>query len=270
VVAEQMTVNLESETQFQAFERLARWAGKTEFGLRVGYPPWNGSTGAPSPISRFGFHEGDVKTISCLAHHPSFVGFHSHVGGDKLAPNSHRSTLQRLLALAAMIGVQPRIYNLGGGLRRESALEMRRLCRQLRAMVPREIDLVLEPGAWFTANAGYALGKVISARHRPDLDATLFTIDLSRDCHLRWCDLVLTHWWGCPPRTRKILVFGPTCHEGDFLGAFEWTGPLSDGSPSNDQWMLFGGVTGYAAAFNCGFNGIDRARVVGFGSSCRV
>ena len=262
-LAERLTVNIESEAQLEAFDRLSRWGVVAELGLRIGLPLYRH---AIAPMTRFGFAEGETGAIQNLARHPKFAGFHCHIDGDQAVAGTHLLALERLVRLGTELGVAPAVYNLGGGFRGQSLEEIARLCARAQVSAPSDATILFEPGGWLTAQGGYGFCKVLAMRHRPGLDATLVTVDLARDAHCRWSSLRLEGWWGPLPATRRLLVFGPTAYEGDYLGAFEWAGEGAAGTASGDcTFALFGGVTGYAATFNAEFNGIGQAKVVSIG-----
>ena len=262
-LAERLTVNIESMAQLEQFDQLARWGVATELGLRIGQPLYRN---AGPPMTRFGFAEAEIDTIRSLALHPRFGGFHCHIDGDQAEVSAHLRALERLVRMSAELGVDAGVYNLGGGFRGQTLEEITLLCAHARALVPSGIRIVFEPGGWLTAQGGYGFCRVLAMRYRPDLEATLVTVDLSRDAHCRWSSLQLMGWWGPLPLTRRLLFFGPTAYEGDYLGTFEWTGAQTAKVSDRDKgFVLFSGVTGYAASFNADFNGIGQARVVTIG-----
>jgi diaminopimelate decarboxylase len=263
-LAERLTVNIESVAQLEQFDQLARWGVAAELGLRIGQPLYRN---AGPTMTRFGFTETETDVIKCLARHPRFAGFHCHIDGDQAKANSHLEALGRLVEMGSGMGINATIYNLGGGFRGQTLKEIAVLCARARALVPSDVSIVFEPGGWLTAQGGYGFCRVLSMRHRPDLEATLVTVDLSRDAHCRWSTLRLAGWWGPLPQTRRLLFFGPTAYEGDYLGTFEWTGDKAGTATGRDKgFALFSGVTGYAASFNADFNGIGKAKVVTIGN----
>ena len=128
---------------------------------------------------------------------------------------------------------------------------MPRTLATLRAAVPAQIELVIEPGRAFVHEAGFACGEVVVAR---DLDdRPLRVLDLSRICHLRWSPVELVG--SAPVPATPALFVGPTCFEDDVLG--EWVA-----APAAGERVVFRGVTGYAVGWNASFGGIPAADVV--------
>jgi len=258
---DRLAINLETEEQMGAVDSLAPWAHRIEIGVRIAlrlYP------GDPPPLTRFGLASADAIA---LMQHPDFTALHCHLEGDLRPTGSFVTAAHEMMALIASAGRMPRMINLGGGLRGETLQELEHICADLRRIIPEEIEIVLEPGAWLTSAAGFALARVLWQRDMPGLDATVVTLDLSREIHLRWCTPELIRWWGKPPSKGTALLFGPTCAESDHLGAFRVDAAAVTGAEHAEAWLLFGGVSGYAAAFNTEFNGIAPAKVVMVGAA---
>ncbi|MCW5804598.1 MAG: hypothetical protein KIT31_19665, partial [Deltaproteobacteria bacterium] len=126
----------------------------------------------------------------------------------------------------------------------------------LRAAVPADVELLVEPGRAIAADAGFATGHIVAAR---DLDDRALRIsDLSRICHLRWSAVDLVHRAPHPGTGLPLLVAGPTCFEDDVLG--QWTIEPTALAPGDR--LTLRGVTGYALAWNHTFAGIPPADVV--------
>ncbi|HWU88604.1 MAG TPA: hypothetical protein VN253_15145, partial [Kofleriaceae bacterium] len=125
--------------------------------------------------------------------------------------------------------------------------------RELRAAVPPDLELLIEPGRAVAADAGFACGRVTLARELAD--RPLRVVDLSRLCHLRWSHIELIGR-SPSPGARSTLFVGPTCFEDDSLG--EWT---VDPPPVGAR-IAVRNVSGYAVAWNTGFGGVPPADVV--------
>jgi len=262
-----LSINVETYTQLAALDSLSGWATEVEIGARIGLELPAPASGAPCAMSRFGFSEHDPAGLAAIAAHPRFAVLHCHVEGDSRQPGSHVAAASRLVGLARKLKASLRRINLGGGFRSESVSDIEYMCRQVRAIVPAGVEIIFEPGAWLTARAGYAFCRLLWTRDRPDLKATLAAVDLSRECHLRWTIPQLLRWWGAPPPRETIIVTGPTCYEADHLGTFRCGGSQFAAPAGDAGWLLFGGISGYAAAFNTSFNGIERARVLAIGNA---
>lgn len=228
-------------------------------GLRVALPEQGAPPDAPWR-TRFGLRPGSQSFARGVAH-PRFGALHCHRPG----PRSPDEIVATGAALASLCAGRPlRYLNLGGGL---GALELTALAEalsRLRAIIPSETTVLLEPGSYWFNGAGYALGRILACEPL-GADVHRVTLDLSKDCHLRWSDAAPLLANGLP--AGKVLLVGPTCHEGDIIGAFEVTAPQQGAAPSLPPgFVLLGGVDSYSAAWNRGFNGIPPAHVATHGA----
>lgn len=181
------------------------------------------------------------------------IGLHVHHGA-VTATSAERfvATARAALAAADDAGLAPRFLNLGGAWHGLPALAEALLA--IRAAVPRDVELIVEPGRALVEEAGFACGRVVVARALDDRG--LRVVDLSRICHLRWSQLELV---GTAPRAgagAPLVVVGPTCFEDDILGEWRTEEPLAVGSR-----VIVRHVTGYAVAWNTGFHGVPPADV---------
>lgn len=161
---------------------------------------------------------------------------------------------QAHLATLAEAGVAPSFLDLGGGW--HGVADLAATWQALRAALPAELPIFVEPGRLLAREAGFAIGWVRAARSLADRE--LRVLDLSRVCHLRWSQVELVAPPPRPGHGRKVMLTGPTCYEDDVLG--EWlvddAQALTPGEP-----VVLRGVTGYAAAWNTGFGGLPPAAV---------
>ena len=157
-----------------------------------------------------------------------------------------------------------RYLNLGGNLECLSPVEVDKLLRRLREFVLPDIEIIFEPGSFWFQGARHAVCKVLAVEPLFD-DGCRVVVDMSRDCHLRWSEPCLIHEIN-PGAAQTILFFGPTCHEGDLLGAFR-VPRRADGSCAISQGdcLLFGAVDAYSSAWNTSFNGIEKAHMLVYG-----
>lgn len=213
--------------------------------------PWN---------SRFGVLTDSPGFAGVLAD-PRFGALHYHRQGKR--------KLDEIVATGASLyrlaGAHPlRYLNLGGGIGSYTAEAIGAALGLLRTLVPAATTVLIEPGSHWFRGAGHALGRILAIEplargvHR-------VTLDVSNDCHLRWSTVVPLAANGLP--AGKVLLVGPTCHEGDMLGAFEV--PETSAAPDvlPPGFVLLGNVDGYSAAWNRGFNGIPAARVIVHGDA---
>ena len=200
--------------------------------------------------SRFGLDDrGQISELVALARGRRW-GLHVHHG--PITATSVERFIATARAALAVVDREPAFLNLGGAW--HGIADLPAAFAQLRAAIPRAIELVVEPGRTFAAGAGFACGLVTSARSLGDREVRV--IDLSRACHLRWSPVELVAPAPHPGRGVNVLIVGPTCYEEDTLG--EWTiDPVHVA-----ERVIVRGLSGYALAWNTGFGGIAPADVI--------
>jgi diaminopimelate decarboxylase len=202
--------------------------------------------------SRFGIDTPEALRAVLAAAGTRPVGIHLH-HGPVTATTAERfiATARAALAMFAAADREPAFLNLGGAW--HGIDDLPAAFAQLRTALP-GLELFVEPGRTYTADAGFASGRVLATRELPD--RILSTVELSRACHLRWSQPELV---APPPRAdarRKVMLVGPTCYEEDVIG--EW---IVDPAHVATRVTLRN-ITGYAVAWNTGFGGIAPADVV--------
>lgn len=204
--------------------------------------------------SRFGIETreelAELARASLAGGRDRRVGLHVH-HGPVVATSAERfvATARAALALADFT---PAFLDLGGAW--HGIADLPQAFADIRAAVPGEIELIVEPGRLYAEGAGSAVGFVRSARALADRD--LRVLDLSRICHLRWSAVDLVARAPHPGTGRPVLFVGPTCFEEDVIG--EWTiDPAELG-----ERVVFRGVSGYALGWNTGFGGVPPADVI--------
>jgi len=201
--------------------------------------------------SRFGVERAAELRALAAAAGGRPVGLHVHHGpvaaatGERFIASAHAA-----LALAAVAGIEPRFVDLGGAW--HAVPELAPALAQIRAAVPQDIELIVEPGRALADGAGFACGRVCVAR-----DA-LRVVDLSRICHLRWSQVELVGVAPRPGAGEHALVVGATCFEEDVVG--EWT--VDPAQLAEGARLVLRGVTGYAVGWNASFGGVPAADVV--------
>lgn len=180
------------------------------------------------------------------------IGLHVHHG--QVTATSAERFIATARAVLAYAEVTPQFLDLGGAW--HGITDLSRAFAELRAALPAEIELIVEPGRLVTAGAGFARGTVLVARELED--RPLRVLDLSRICHLRWSQVELVSAAPHPGEGRRALFVGPTCYEDDVIGEWSITpAQLPAGAP-----VVLRGVTGYAVAWNTSFGGVPAAEVV--------
>jgi diaminopimelate decarboxylase len=214
--------------------------------------------------SRFGLDvEPTARTAALAAMRAAAagrpVGLHLHHGPVSATAGARFvASAEAALAAAAAAGFAPAFLDLGGAW--HAVAELPAALAALRAAVPAEIELIIEPGRRYAVGAGYATGQILVAR---EVDDRLLRIgELSRVCHLRWSQPELVAPAPRPGEGRGVLLAGPTCYEEDVLG--EWTLGPDDGQDAPlpvGARVVLRNVTGYALAWNAGFGGVAPAVV---------
>lgn len=180
------------------------------------------------------------------------VGLHVHHG--PITATSAERFVATARAALDLADFTPRFLDLGGAW--HGIADLPRALLEVRAALPAELEVIVEPGRALVEGAGFARGTVVVARELAD--RPLRVLDLSRICHLRWSQVELVHRAPHPGEGRRSLFVGPTCYEDDVVG--EWTitpASLPVGTP-----VVLRGVTGYAVAWNTSFGGVPAAEVV--------
>lgn len=212
---------------------------RSRFGLDLG-PDRRGALAELAELARLAAAEG--RRVGLHVHHGAVAA----AGAERFIASARAA-----LTAAAEVGIAPRFLDLGGAW--HAVADLPRALRELRAALPPELELVIEPGRALAEGTGFACGRVTAARELED--RPLRVTDLSRLCHLRWSHVELV---GRSPQhaARQTLFVGPTCFEEDTLG--EWTVD----PPAVGARIAVRNVSGYAVAWNTGFGGVPPADVV--------
>jgi diaminopimelate decarboxylase len=218
------------------------------------------------PVTRFGFSTDEVRALlqdpRIRAEPPA--GFHVHHGSEI----NQRSTFERMIAalaeLAGALQAPLRCVNLGGGWHPLAQHEVEAALVEARRRFPEPCRVLLEPGRWYAASAGYAIGRVANQSREGNI--LRCTLDLSARCHLHWSQPRLLHF-AEPGHDQGCIVqfYGASCYESDLVGKYYL--PCSGGTPSAQALapgaqVLFGNISTYSAEWNTSFNGIPAADIV--------
>lgn len=202
--------------------------------------------------SRFGLEDREQlrAMIDEAAGRP--LGLHVHHG--PVTATSAERFIATARAVLELADFAPRFLDLGGTW--HGIADLPRALLDVRAALPADLELIIEPGRAIVDGAGFARGTVVVARELAD--RPLRVLDLSRICHLRWSQVELIAAAPHPGAGRRALFVGPTCFEDDVVG--EWSITPSE-LPAGARVVLRG-VTGYAVAWNTSFGGVPTAEVV--------
>jgi diaminopimelate decarboxylase len=241
-------VSVETSAQLAAVPSHAEIAVRISASI-AGRDPAIGSIldGTGHRRSRFGL-ESRAEIATLVAGRR--VGVHLHHG--PVTATSPERFIGSARAALDLLDFEPTFINLGGAW--HGIADFTDAFAKIRAAIPASIEVLVEPGRAFAANAGFACGIVMASRTLEDRE--LRVVDLSRACHLRWSPVALV----APPArngfARKVSIVGPTCYEDDTIG--DWLV-----EPQHvDERVILRDVPGYALAWNTGFAGIPPADVV--------
>jgi diaminopimelate decarboxylase len=177
------------------------------------------------------------------------VGLHVHHG--PVTATSAERFIATAHAAIALADFAPAFIDLGGAWHGIDDIAAAFL--EIRAALP-GFEILVEPGRLYARDAGFATGRVISARDAGD--RMLCVSELSRICHLRWSQVELVARAPRPGEGRKVQLVGATCYEDDTIG--EW---IVEPAHVVKRFVL-SNVSGYALAWNTSFGGVPAADVV--------
>ncbi len=195
------------------------------------------------------------------------VGVDCHIGSQLTQIAPFADALARVRALvqelrAAGHGIE--LVDVGGGLGVTYSEETPPSAEEYAAAVlgavgDLDVELVLEPGRWITANAGVLLARVLYEKVNESkrfviVDAAMN--DLIRPA-LYQSYMRIEPVLPAPGEARKVDVVGPVCESGDFLAKDRSLPPLASGALLA---VRSAGAYGFAMASN--YNGRPRAAEV--------
>lgn len=149
-------------------------------------------------------------------------GLQAHAGSQVLDAGAYASVARALSSVAALAGIEPRIWDVGGGFGVTYGIERPLDVGAVAAVVRAELGntaLQIEPGRAIVANPGLTLYRVL-ARKRAGL-RTLIAVDGGMSDNLRPALYDAQHEVrsaGAPdPVTETVTVVGRHCESGDVL-----------------------------------------------------
>ncbi|BCY10432.1 alanine racemase [Actinoplanes sp. L3-i22] len=162
---------LNVESRFEA-ERIAALGLTADICLRVNRATVavtgsHAMTGTPTP---FGIDENQLgPVLATLPSSLTVIGFHLHAVSNNLDGPAHADFLREAISwsvkTASAYGVQLRIVNAGGGLgvdyTSQASIDVTALSR---VTVPDGVELILEPGRYLAADAGWYAAEVLDLK----------------------------------------------------------------------------------------------------------
>lgn len=159
------------ESRFEA-ERIAALGLSADICLRVNrntvaVTGSHAMTGAPTP---FGIDENQLESVlATLPRSLKVIGFHLHAVSNNLDGTAHaaflRDAISWSITTASAYGLNLRVVNAGGGLGVDhtstASIDLTPLSQ---VTVPDGIELILEPGRYLAADAGYYAAEVLDLK----------------------------------------------------------------------------------------------------------
>lgn len=168
-------VNVESPLELRRLDRLAAQRGvPATVSLRVnrahgGLAGTHAMTGVPTP---FGLDEAQLDEVVALAHSLASIrltGWHLHAVSNNLDAAAHSDFIAEAVrwsvAAAHRLGMDLRSVNLGGGFGVDYAGTSVFDLDRLVAVGPPGVELIVEPGRWLAADAGWYAAEVLDLKH---------------------------------------------------------------------------------------------------------
>jgi diaminopimelate decarboxylase len=275
--------NASTPVQLQiAMQRCQRSPAAGRIGIRLRSEEASASSSSTATAegdrrqSRFGFgslHDA-IETANTLGlSRDAIAAVHVHRGWDSNDLDSCRATVERVAKEIAKTEVPVRFVNLGGGLHRLGLEGLDALIAHARAILPKDVTLLFEPGRICSDACGFAICKIIDSFRTGESETTV-VLDASHGCHFRWSEpsYLLPRAKATAPRSGRaggggggeskidsVLLCGSTCDETDRIGRFVMR--TEEGLFEPGRFVLLGNVAGYSAAWNKGFNGLGESDV---------
>ena len=212
-------------------------------------------------ISRFGMTPDEVVNYCRKNRNHGLKGIHLHHGSEKNTFLGYKTLAEVSAKLAEKAGVNFQFLNIGGGMHNLPLSKVTELIQEIRSFLNDETTIYIEPGRYYSVGAGFASGIIQNAFER---EGILYLItELSSKCHLRWSEpkLILP----IPEKAngmKVIRICGPSCYESDFIGQYYVPDhPTIEKCFKVGKRIKFANVSGYSAAWNTGFNGINPAQI---------
>lgn len=247
-------------------ERLQYHQNTIDFGIRLNSESLKNKYEPDSHTkdsSRFGIDFNDINILEKITKSSkhNFIGFHIHNGFSSNSFNDVVNFAKNISSLKTILKVDIEQISLGGGLTQIGFQHINKLIQDIRCFIDPKIRLVFEPGNLLFEGSGFACGRVES-RNISSAGQT-YTLDISKECHLRWSQPRLLRNFSEELSNRNNIVFyGPTCYEHDKIGEFQvGLSNENDFLYEIGGMVLFSNINGYCVSWNTTFNGIEKALV---------
>lgn len=195
---------------------------------------------------RFGMALTELQQIApILSNDPYFCGFSLHHGTNLNTYWDYILISKKIIDTAKQLSLKIRILNLGGGQGNFTVDDIIELGSALKKIVPKNIQVILEPGAFWFKRSTHCVAEVTKLKN----DSCMLRI--SKIAHFRWSNDIKMSAEGA--KHRRFKVYGPTCSESDFFGRFRLPREIKTG-----DHVIISNIKGYSLELNCDFNGIKK------------
>jgi diaminopimelate decarboxylase len=255
-----VSVDFDSFCQYREFSHLLPC--NIAIGARLNWAPQvSGVEG-----TRFGLDPKDLTSLEAIASDSRFIGYHGHNFHREKGIDSYLQFISLCTELSAQVGYCHRSVNFGGGVPPHYLTRPEELMAALRQGAGDAIELIIEPGRFWTFDSGLAIGTVVDIKPMLQRDGYFIITNLSKTCHLRWEEphFQLASQESSEGGDSTVVIFaGPTCYEMDILGAYAMRQRRGVSTPfAIGDEVLFSNISGYAVGWNTSFNGVPEAEIL--------
>lgn len=199
-----------------------------------------------SQKTRFGVRLSEFASSKCQ-------NLHLHVNDPDISVQSLIRFHKKLRQECKKRKIDLKALNIGGGFQTFSQQDLNKFFSALRKMWGKNVQLIAEPGRYFTFGAGYAKAEIISVSESPRRISTSFSFELHGRGSFKLGLFV-------PPAQGKkvpLQVVGPTAFEEDTQTFYV--------SPKTEfhlgETLIIAGISGYSVSWNHSLQGVPKAKI---------
>ena len=133
--------------------------------------------------SRFGIKIQEA--IELIKTNYIISGIHLHNGSEANNVESYKLIANKILSYLQQNRIKIKYINFGGGLHTLSDHEILLLFREIRDIIPQNIEIIFEPGNAFCKKSGYAIAKIKNVKEVTK-EKYMVTTDISYESNLKW------------------------------------------------------------------------------------
>lgn len=190
------------------------------------------STG--SEASKFGIRMQEIPEVVKAVkkfRYTELVGIHCHIGSQILSPKPFINASKKVIEALQFFrknGFDISFVNLGGGFGipyepEDKPLDFRPIIDWYKALKQKyNVEILLEPGRFFVANAGYILTRIIDKKKRNHLPIYMIDAGMTENPRPALYDAYhhIEPLFEKTTRRSKVRVTGPLCENADEFGVF--------------------------------------------------